>query len=62
MVLRFASLDQSKSLTGLEYLIDDVFKKCVQVAPPVIGSAQLGMSECQPFPVTIQAILSNHLK
>ena len=47
MVLRFASLDRSKPLTGLDFHINDVFQKCVQVAPPAVGNSQRGISECQ---------------
>ena len=49
MVMHYASLDRSKPLTGLEYHIDDVFRKCVQVAPPLLGILQLGLSESLYF-------------
>ena len=42
---RFASLDRSKPLRGLDYHINNIFQKCCQVAPPVVGSAQMGLSE-----------------
>ena len=43
---RFANMDRLKPLTGLDYLVDSVFQKCSLVAPPVVGSAQKGLSKC----------------
>ena len=48
---RYACIDRSKPLTGLDYHIDNVFRKCVHFAPPVFGSAQLGIGELITFSV-----------
>ena len=43
MLARYEKLDKSRPHTGLDYHIIQVFSKCTQAQPPVLGSAQLGI-------------------
>ena len=45
LMKRYARLDKKKQHKGLDATIIDVFGRCANVAPPALGSTQMGVGK-----------------